>query len=718
MTLIINSQQAKKYHGAQLVLENATFDIHDGERIGLVGRNGSGKSTLMRLIAKAEKPDEGQLTVRKDASIGYLAQIPAEWETRTVYDALAFGFQALLECREQMRAIEAAMSDPAAAASDGLDALLGQYAKAQERFEQGGGYELDARIDAVASGLRIDRAIYARQFGTLSGGEKTKIGLASLLVRRPELLLLDEPTNHLDMAGIEWLESYLKQYNGACLIVSHDRTFLDRVVAKIIDLEDGETTVYHGNYTWYAREKEERLLRQFAEFQEQQKQIKKMKETIRQLEEWGRVGGNEKFFRRAASMQKALDRMEKLKRPVLERRGAAFDLRQADRSGSRVLHFEGVRKAYGGKQVLRGADGLLEYGERVMLLGGNGAGKSTLVKLMLGLEQADSGVLHWGSRVDIGYLAQQEYPEDGKRSVLAYFREEAGLEEGEARARLAKYLFYGADVFKQVGQLSGGEWTRLRLALLVLRKPNVLILDEPTNHMDIASKEALEEALDDYQGTLLAITHDRYFINRLAEKVWVLEQGRISAYLGGYDDYEAERGRRKAQETGEADTAGAGVLAARESGGGKTKAIASIGERNGNAALKANDGVAMASGQGEGRMRAGTNTVLRARGADGTISEADTANRDSDAQSRVVGGAGATGRPERRSKPNPALRERLEREIAQTEERLARLDETLNDGKVLGDHAETARLWAQRVAEQQELDRLYERWMALETLEG
>ncbi|MFC4100586.1 ribosomal protection-like ABC-F family protein [Paenibacillus xanthanilyticus] len=665
MTLMINSQQAKKYHGAQLVLENATFEIHDGERIGLVGRNGSGKSTLMRLIAKAEKPDEGQLTVRKDATIGYLAQIPAEWESRTVYDALAFGFQALLECREQMRALEAAMSGPDAAASGDLDALLRQYAKAQERFEQGGGYELDARIDAVASGLQIDRAVYARRFGTLSGGEKTKIGLASLLVRRPELLLLDEPTNHLDLAGIEWLESFLKQYSGACLIVSHDRTFLDRVVTKIIDLEDGETTVYHGNYTWYAKEKEERLLRQFAEFQEQQKQIKKMKETIRQLEEWGRVGGNEKFFRRAASMQKALDRMEKLKRPVLERRGAAFDLRQADRSGSRVLHFDDVRKAYGGNQVLRGADGLLEYGERVMLIGGNGAGKSTLVKLLLGHEQADAGVLQWGARVDIGYLAQQDYPEDGKMSVLAYFREAAGLEEGEARSRLAKYLFYGADVFKQVGQLSGGEWTRLRLALLVLRKPNVLILDEPTNHMDIASKEALEEALDDYPGTLLAITHDRYFINRLAEKVWVLEQGRITAYLGGYDDYEAERGRRKATESGETEPVGAGVHTARE--------------------------------------------------AD-SPSESDATS--SHAQTRAVSGDGASVRPDRKSKPNLALRERLERKIAQAEERLARLDEALSGERVSGDHAETERVWTQRETEQQELDRLYERWLALEALEG
>ncbi|MFB9326778.1 ribosomal protection-like ABC-F family protein [Paenibacillus aurantiacus] len=709
MTLMINCQQVKKYHGAQLVLENATFEIRDGERIGLVGRNGSGKSTLMRLIAKAEKPDEGQLTVRKDAAIGYLAQIPAEWEMYTVYEALASGSGHLLACREQMRALEAAMSDPDAAGSDGLDALLRQYAKAQEKFEQGGGYELDARIDAVAGGLRINRALYGRKFGTLSGGEQTKIGLAALLIQRPELLLLDEPTNHLDMSGIEWLESFLKQYDGACLIVSHDRTFLDRVVAKVIDLEDGETTLYHGNYTWYAREKEERLLRQFAEFQEQQKQIKKMKETIRQLEEWGRVGGNEKFFRRAASMQKALDRMEKLKRPVLERRGAAFDLQQADRSGSRVLHFEGVRKAYGDKQVLRGAEGLLEYGERVMLLGGNGAGKSTLIKLMLGLEQADAGSLRWGSRVDVGYLAQQEYPKDGKQSVLAYFREEAGLEEGEARSRLAKYLFYGADVFKSVGQLSGGEWTRLRLALLVLRKPNVLILDEPTNHMDIASKEALEEALDDYPGTLLAITHDRYFINRLAEKVWVLEQGRLTAYLGGYDDYEAERGRRGAQGAVE------GIAAEAEPGRShiKPKADGATGA-GGDGKSTVNARRDAVNGEGGGYAKAGAKIGLPAAGADGQSTDAEAWG--SQPPSGEVPG-GAAGRPERRAKPNPALRERLERDIAQAEEQLRRLDETLGSEQVASDAVETARIWQQREAQQQVLDRLYERWMALDGLE-
>ncbi|KRE86564.1 ABC transporter ATP-binding protein [Paenibacillus sp. Soil766] len=547
--LIINGQNIKKYHGAQLVLEDVTFEIHQGERVGLVGRNGSGKSTLLRLIAKMEKPDEGQLTVRKDTGIGYLSQIPSAWESFTVYDVLAASFGELLACRATMRELESEMSSPTVMDNENqMDQLLSRYAVLQERFEREGGYELDARIDQVANGLRIAKGFYERSFASLSGGEKTKITLASQLIGKPDLLLLDEPTNHLDLAGVEWLEEYLKHYEGACIIVSHDRYFLDLVVTKIVELEDGESVTYHSSYSGYVKEKEVRLLQQFAEYQEQQKVIRKMKETIKQLIEWGRIGGNEKFFRRAFSMQKALDRMEKLKRPVLDPKAADFDLKPEDRSGRKVLRFESVTKRYGEKTLLRQATGSLQYGEKVMLVGHNGSGKTTLLKMLLGEVQPDSGELELGARVDIGYLAQQVYPADDKKSVLAYFCEEAKLEEGEARGRLAAYLFYGADVFKAVSSLSGGEWTRLRLALLVLRKPNLLILDEPTNHMDIASREALEDALEEFPGTVLAVTHDRYFMNRLARKIWELDQGKITVYIGDFDVYKEKSGELRARE--------------------------------------------------------------------------------------------------------------------------------------------------------------------------
>lgn len=541
--LTINCQNVKKYNAAQLVLENVTFDLHHGEKAGLVGRNGCGKTTLLRMIAKLDKPDEGMLAVRKDARIGYLQQIPDLEARVTVMDVLVIGVRELLEDRERMTVLESAMSSPDLTPVQ-LEALLVEYAKLQERYERDGGYELDARIDQIADGLRIPREWYSRAYDSLSGGERTKVALASQLLTEPELLLLDEPTNHLDRAAVEWLEDYLLKYKGACLLVSHDRYFLDRVVTKILEIEDGESTVFHTNYTQYVKEKEELLLRQFADYQEQQKQIKKMRETIKQLLEWGRIGDNGKFFRRAASMQKAIDRMEKLKRPVINRKEAGFELRPSERSGKQVIRLDGVEKRYGPKTILAGVTGELHYGEKVVLIGDNGSGKSTLLKIMLGEISLDGGEARLGSRVDVGYLAQQQLPDDPEQCVLDYYRDGTRLEEGEARNRLAAYLFYGTDVFKPVRLLSGGEWTRLRLALLVHKKPNLLILDEPTNHMDIASREALEEALEDYPGSILIVTHDRYLMNRLAQKIWELNRGQLVCYLGGFDDYRAESRRR------------------------------------------------------------------------------------------------------------------------------------------------------------------------------
>ncbi|GAS84344.1 ribosomal protection-like ABC-F family protein [Paenibacillus amylolyticus] len=540
--MMISAQQLTQYHGAHLVLDGITFEIMEGDKVALIGRNGSGKTTLMRLMARLNKPDEGQLMIKKDTRMGYVAQVPEGLDDHTVLDVLSLGFKELMICRTQMKEMEQQMSDPACAADPNqLERLLKRYAALQDQFEREGGYEMDARIDQVADGLDIAKAHYEWRFGSLSGGEQTRVVLASQLIVKPDLLLLDEPTNHLDLERVEWLEGFLREYPGTIVLISHDRYFLDRVVNRTVELEDGEAETSAGGYTEYMKVKEQRLLQQFEEFKEQQKVIKKMKETIRQLEEWGRVGGNEKFFRRAASMRKALERMEQVKRPVLERRNAEFDVRPTDRTGKRVAVLEQVEKSYGEREILRGISGLLEYGDKIALIGRNGSGKTTLFKLLLGEEQPNAGKLEWGARVDVGYLAQQEEPTNPKLNVLEYFRLKAGVEEGEARGILARYLFYGADVFRSVGQLSGGEWTRLRLALLVQRKPNVLLLDEPTNHLDIASREALEESLVDFEGTVLAISHDRYFVNRLASRVWELEDGQMTAYLGDYEAYREKK---------------------------------------------------------------------------------------------------------------------------------------------------------------------------------
>ncbi|CQR53926.1 ribosomal protection-like ABC-F family protein [Paenibacillus riograndensis] len=547
--MIISCQNVQKYHGAQLVLSDITFDIRQGEKIGLIGRNGCGKTTLFHLLSGEERPDQGQISIRKGSIVGLLAQIQEVNDGETVYAVLQRSFAEPLEWQARLRELELAMSQPDAGSS-GLtfERLLKEYGTLQEKFEAAGGYEIEASIQRVAAGLGIGTGQFDRRFSSLSGGEKTKVGLAELLLRRPDILLLDEPTNHLDMEAIEWLEQFLQDYEGTVVAISHDRYFLDAVVKKVIEIEDGEAFTFHTNYSGYQIEKEARLLRQFADYQEQQKKIKQMQESIKRLIEWGNRSNppNPSFHRRAASMQKALDRMVKVKRPVLERKAMDLQLQQEDRTGNQVVILDRIGKSYGDRTLFSGANEVLRYGETTALIGGNGAGKSTLLRIILGQELPDEGSCILASRAVVGYLAQEAVPEDGKLSVLRYFREEAGLEEGEARGQLARFLFYGSDVFKNIANLSGGEWTRLRFAVLMHRRPNLLILDEPTNHLDIDSREALEEALEEYPGTVLAVSHDRYFINRCFGKLWSIAEGRFTVFSGNYEYYKEKQAEKAA----------------------------------------------------------------------------------------------------------------------------------------------------------------------------
>ncbi|WP_046212753.1 ribosomal protection-like ABC-F family protein [Paenibacillus wulumuqiensis] len=538
MSIMIACQQVQQYYGAEQVLSSVTLEIHSGRKIGLIGLNGAGKTTLFRMLSGLERPYQGSLHIQKGARIGYLAQVPEYTGDTTILDVLRGSFRELLDLQQHMEQLTVQMGDSSLSAPQ-LERVLKQYGEALDRFEQEGGYEMSARIDAVSNGLGISPERHQERFHALSGGEKTKVCLAALLLTRPEILLLDEPTNHLDMDAVVWLEQFITGSSATVVIISHDRYFLDKVVQEIIELEDGEATSYPMNYSAYREEKQRRLVRQFEDYQDQQKEIKRIQESIKRLIEWGNRSNppSPAFHRRAASMQKALDRMQKVKRPVMDRAQMELDLRQRERSGERVLVLDQVWKAYGDRILLQEASALLRYGENAAIIGGNGAGKTTLLRMILGQEEPDAGSLTLGSRTDVGYLAQEAAPPDRGETVLEWFKLEARMEEGQARGQLAKFLFYGPDVFKKVSGLSGGEWSRLRLAILMHQRPNLLILDEPTNHLDISSREALEEALEEFPGTILTVSHDRYFINRIAGQIWSLEDGELKVTLGNYEDY-------------------------------------------------------------------------------------------------------------------------------------------------------------------------------------
>jgi ATPase subunit of ABC transporter with duplicated ATPase domains len=380
-----------------------------------------------------------------------------------------------------------------------------------------------------------------KKLGVLSGGERVKLSLACIMLAETDCLIMDEPTNHLDLPSKEAIEAAIKEFKGTIISITHDRYFLDNAVGRIIEVEDGECESYEGNYSYYVKEKERRLLVEFENYQDQQKKIKRMEEAVKRLRDWGNRGDNEKFFRKAASIQKALDRMEKLNRPVLDRKSVFLSFEAAGRSGRDAIVCEGVTKAYDDKLLLQKADMLVRFGERVGIIGPNGSGKSTLIKMITEVESLDEGMIKTGSNAKIGYLEQITSFEDESKSILEEFKSSLNLTEGEARGRLAKFLFFKDSVFKKVSGLSGGEKTRLKLAELMYSDINLLILDEPTNHLDIDTREALEATLEDYEGTIIFISHDRYFINRLADRLYSIEGHSLVEYCGNYDYFKDKR---------------------------------------------------------------------------------------------------------------------------------------------------------------------------------
>ncbi|SLL35676.1 ABC transporter-like protein [Mycobacteroides abscessus subsp. abscessus] len=541
--IICSVNHVAKMYGGNTIFEDISLEIKEKERVGLVGRNGSGKTTLFRLLAGKETPDAGQIHWKKGLKIGYLEQISEYEQSMKVKEVLKKAFSDLETIEGKMKQMEQEMArdiNP-----EQLLLLMEEYGKLQEYFTNAGGYEMEAKIEKMVNGLKIEQLVM-KEYGALSGGEKTKVGLAMLLLQEPDFLLLDEPTNHLDLMAVEWLGKFLQDYNGTILVVSHDRYFLDEVIQRVVDLEDGEVTTYHTNFTNFTKEKEEKLLREFQAYEEQQKKIKKMREAIKRLREWANRANppNEGLHKRARNMERAIERMEKLARPIINRKKMNFDMEASDRSGKDVIQLKNVSKSFGDQLLFQQVQMQISYKERAAIIGENGSGKSTLLKMILQQLEPDKGEVKIGSNVKIGYLSQHVLMEMEGETVIEAFRNEVHVTEGEARHILAQFLFYGHSVFQKVSNLSGGERMRLRLAQLMYQEINLLILDEPTNHLDIESREVLEEALEDFDGTILAVSHDRYFLNKLFQKIyWIQEKG-VHCYEGNYT-YAREKSKER-----------------------------------------------------------------------------------------------------------------------------------------------------------------------------
>lgn len=531
--MICTIQQVSKMLGGNTIFENLSLEIKTGDKLGVVGRNGSGKTTLFKLIAAVEQPDTGRIHFKKGSKIGYLSQIPSFEQPVTGYDVLQSAFAELRTIQQQLSEMEMELSNPD---TGDMERLLLRYGQLQDEFVRRDGYAMDSEIEKIINGLQL-RAFVEQEFSQMSGGEQTKIMLGKLLLTEPDLLLLDEPTNHLDLFAVEWLEAYLTEYTGTVVIISHDRYFLDNVVTKIADLEDGELHLYYGNYSSFVQEKEERLLREFQDYEEQQKKIKKMKEAIKRLRIWANEANppNAGLHRQARNMERALERMEKLRKPLIDPRKMALSFEAAPRSGKEVVVMKEAVKTFGANELLRGANLQVLWKDRAAIVGRNGTGKTTVLKMLLGELAPDNGICKLGSNVKVGFLSQHFAIEDPKARLLDVFRKDVGVEEGDARHILAKFMFYGPDVFKRIGDLSGGERTRLRLAQLMHQDVNFLVLDEPTNHLDIESREVLEDALEDFPGTLLAVSHDRYFLNKLFSRTAWLEDGTMTMFEGPFD---------------------------------------------------------------------------------------------------------------------------------------------------------------------------------------
>lgn len=526
-----------KNYGLKNVLNGMNLTLKTGERAVLIGCNGAGKSTVFKIIMKQENISAGTINIRKNATIGMLKQIYEYEETNpNVYTFLQRSFEHFFELETKLKKLEDEMSYEKD--DEKMSELLQKYGNVQQKYIQMGGYDIQEKFNKICSGLQINEKMLNQNYNDLSGGEKTIVNLGALLLKEPSILLLDEPTNHLDMEKLEWLEKFLKEYKGTILMVSHDRYFLDKVATKTILLENGKEKIYFGNYSYFLKEDEKRTLAEFENYKNQQKMIKKMKESIKTLRKFGELAKNKMFFKRAKSIEKKLAKIEQLPQVNLEQKTLLnFKLNIDSRSGKDVVIINNLNKNFESKNIFENANLQIHYGEKIALIGKNGTGKSTLLKIIMNEDCEYTGEIKIGKSVNIGYIPQEIKFDDDNQTILNFFEQFDNRNETEIRTSLAKYMFRGNDVFKKVSSLSGGEKVRLILAKLLKQNINFLILDEPTNHIDIETRELLEEAIKEYSGTVLFVSHDRYFINNLVERIVEVKEKRFFSYVGNYDEY-------------------------------------------------------------------------------------------------------------------------------------------------------------------------------------
>lgn len=539
--IMLSCNNVTKTFGVETILENISFSVNEGDKIGIVGVNGTGKTTLFKVITGILPHDRGEIFTSKNCRLGYLEQNTNFYSEKTIYDEVVSVFSDLIGAEEELRSLEhqiASLSDKGTSSGDQLKKTMDTYGKKYEEFEKNNGYSYKSEVRGTLKGLGFSDEEMDKPVNVLSGGEKTRVLLAKLLLSKPSLLLLDEPTNHLDADAIEWLEGFLRSYEETIMIISHDRYFLDQSVNRIFEMENKNLTTYNGNYTDYQKQARVNREIRLRQYENQQRDIKKQEESIERLKAYGR----EKHLKRARSKEKMLDKVDRLEKPQELRKKARFNFVLRHHSGNDVLKVQGLAKSFDDRKLFEGVDFDLYRGEKVALIGPNGVGKSTLFKIIMGDESQDHGDYKLGQGVDIAYFHQEQKSLNLENTIIdEVWDDNPHMTQTEVRNLLGAFLFEGEDVFKSIRSLSGGERARVAILKLILSRSNLLLLDEPTNHLDIDSKEVLEDALKEYEGTLLTISHDRYFLNTVVDRILVLKPDGVEEYLGNYEYYQNKK---------------------------------------------------------------------------------------------------------------------------------------------------------------------------------